>query len=94
MKRLLVCKDAEQNTILIQQILNETDNITYSIVDNPPLIEHVEGKIGEYALDANGNVIVVYKDIQKTEVELLKEDNEALKQAVTELSMIVSTLMS
>ncbi|QEH67252.1 hypothetical protein QTL86_19385 [Cellulosilyticum sp. ST5] len=94
MERLLICKDVEQNTILIQQQLDETENITYSIIDNPPVIELVEGKIGKYSLDTEGNIIVVYEDVPKSEVELLKEDNEALKQAVTELSMIVSTLMS
>ncbi|WP_410496400.1 hypothetical protein QTL86_02730 [Cellulosilyticum sp. ST5] len=94
MKRLLICTDQEQKSVLLQQFLDETDSITYSIINNPPVIEEVDGKIGRYVLDDDGNIIVIYEDIPKSEVELLKADNEALKQAVTELSMIVSTLMS
>lgn len=93
MKRLLVCTDAEQNTILVQQILEETENINYKIVDNPPAIEEVQGKKGKYDLDEAGNIIVVYEDIPKSEIEVLKEKNDTLSQAVTELTMIVATLM-
>lgn len=100
-KRLLICKDAEQKTILVQQQLNETDNITYSIVDNPPVIEEVAGKIGKYSLDEEGNIIVIYEDIPKTDIEILREENTQIKesnamlnQAITELSLVVSTLMA
>ena len=101
MKRLLICKDSEQNVIIVQQRLNETDNITYSIIDNPPAIEEVEGKIGKYSLDENGNIVVVYEDVPKTDIELLREENTQIKesnamlnQAITELSLVVSTLMA
>ena len=101
MTRLLICKDSEQNVIIVQQRLNETDNITYSIIENPPAIEEVEGKVGKYALDEEGNIIVIYEDIPKTDIELLREENTQIKesnamlnQAITELSLVVSTLMA
>ena len=85
----------------MQQQLDETENITYSIIENPPEIEKIAGKVGKYALDEAGNIIVVYENIPKTDIELLKEENTQIKeqnvmlnQAITELSLVVSTLMS
>lgn len=100
MKRLLICTDLEQKTVLVQETLTETENIKYSIVENPPIIEQKEGYIGKYALDENNNLIVVYTEIPKTNIEILKEENEVLKKenesvksAISELTQIVSMLM-
>lgn len=99
-KRLLICVDNEQKTILVQQDLNETESISYSIIDNPPHIEYVDGKVGKYAIDEEGNLVVIYSDIPKTDIELLKdenctlrEENESIKSAISELTQIISTLV-
>ncbi len=95
--RLLICKDKEQNTLLEAKLLTETENITYSIVDNPPEIKEINGYSGRYTIDEAGNIVVSYEEILKTEFELLKEEleeeklkNKQLNEAVTELRMIVS----
>lgn len=96
MERLLICKDNEQNSLLESRKLEETDNIKYTIVENPPEIEEVDGKIGYYALDDNGNIIVKYKDIPKSKEDELGEQVNKLKEeltsAVTELSTAMAML--
>ena len=83
--RLLICKDAEQNTLLETRVLNETDNIKYYIIENAPTIEEREGEIGKYALDESGQVIVIY------EVKPKSKDEE-LQEQINDLQDIVMTL--
>lgn len=83
--RLLVCIDKEQNTLLEQRFLQETDNIKYYIIENAPTIEEREGEIGKYALDENGEVYVEY-----TKIPLSKE--EELQEQINDLQDIVMTL--
>ena len=91
MSRLLICKDAEQNTLLETRTLKETDNIRYSIIENPPEIEEKDGYKGFYVL-VNGEVQIVYEEIQKVKTnEELEEEIKVLNQAITELSMIMAS---
>ena len=85
MSRLLILKDSEQNTLLETRVLNETDNIKYSIIEDAPTIEEREGEIGKYALDENGEVYVEY-----VEIPLSKE--EELQEQINDLQDIVMTL--
>ena len=85
MSRLLILKDSEQNTLLETRVLNETDNIKYSIIEDAPIIEEREGEIGKYALDENGEVYVEY-----VEIPLSKE--EELQEQINDLQDIVMTL--
>ena len=92
-KRLLILTDKEQNTLLETKILNETDNITYTIVDNPPVIEEIDGKIGKYVLGDNGKLTVKYTDIPKTDIEILQEENDALTQRMSELQETLASFI-
>ena len=83
--RLLICKDAEQNTLLETRLLNETDNIRYEIIEDAPIIEERENEIGKYALDESGQVIVIY------EVKPKSKDEE-LQEQINDLQDIVMTL--
>ena len=83
--RLLICKDAEQNTLLETRVLNETDNIKYYIIEDAPTIEEREGEIGKYALDENGEVYVEY-------IEIPLSKDEELQEQINELQDIVMTL--
>ena len=83
--RLLICKDAEQNTLLETRLLNETDNIKYYIIEDAPIIEERENEIGKYALDESGQVIVIYEVKPKSKEEELQEQ-------INELQDIVMTL--
>ena len=85
-KRLLICKDAEQNTLLETRLLNETDNIRYYIIEDAPIIEEREGEIGKYALDENGEVYVEYIEIPPSEVEELQEQINDLQDMVMTLA--------
>ena len=86
MSRVLICKDAEQNTLLETRLLNETDNIKYYIIDNAPEIEYHEGYYGEYALNENGEVYVEYTKIPPSKEEELQEQIHELQDAVMSLT--------
>ena len=85
-KRLLICKDAEQNTLLETRLLNETDNIKYYIIEDAPIIEEREGEIGKYALDENGEVYVEYTEIPPSKDEELQEQINDLQDMVMTLA--------
>ncbi len=91
MKRLLILKDQEQNTLLEARLLEETANISYTIIDEPPEIEAKEGYTGRYALDEAGNLTVTYEAIPKSETELLKERIERLEQENISITQLVTT---
>lgn len=84
--KLLICKDQEQNQLLEVRQLPETENIQYHIIEDAPKIEEIEGKIGKYALDDEGNIIVVYEEIPKTETEILKQRVSELEETIMVLS--------
>ena len=90
MSRLLICKDAEQNTLLETRVLNETDNIKYYIIENAPTIEEREGEIGKYALDESGQVIVIYEVKPKSKDEELQEQINDLQDIVMTLANTVT----
>lgn len=85
MKRLLICKDIEQKTVLEVRELNETENIVFEIVDNPPEPEHKDGFNYIYALNEKGELELQYKEIPKSELEELKEQVSKLTDIITEL---------
>ena len=86
MSRLLILKDSEQNTLLETRVLNETDNIKYSIIEDAPTIEEREGEIGKYALDENGEVYVKYTKIPLSKVDELQEQINDLQDIVMTLA--------
>ena len=86
MSRLLICKDAEQGTLLESRLLQETNNIKYNIIESPPIIEEREGYIGEYALDDSGDLVVIYEKIPKSETEILKQRVSELEETIMVLS--------
>ena len=90
--KVLICKDNLTNTLISTQLLPETDNIKYIIVDNAPIIEAKEGYIGKYVLDTDGNITVEYTEIPKSEVELLKEENEQLQERMATAQEMISSL--
>lgn len=87
--RLLILKDSEQNTLLETRVLNETDNIKFYIIEDAPTIEEREGKIGQYALDENGEVYVKYTEIPPSKEEELQEQINDLQDVVMALTNAV-----
>lgn len=79
-KVLFVYKDKAQKTVLQSIEYNITDNIVCEILTDYPKIEQKDGYYGYYALDDNGNVMVVYNESPKTEIDILREENEALQE--------------
>lgn len=88
--RVLILKDAEQNTLLEARPLQETDNIRYEIVEEMLEIENREGYIGNYALDDDGNLVIEYTEIEPTETELLEA---RLAQMQEEVAMLAEYTM-
>ena len=86
MSRLLICKDAEQNTLLETRLLNETDNIKYYIIEDAPEMEYREGYYAKYALNENGEVYVEYVEIPPTKEEELQEQINELQDVVMTLA--------
>ena len=89
-KRLLICKDSEQNTLLETRLLNETDNIRYYIIEDAPIIVEREGEIGKYALDENGEVYIEYVEIPPSKYEELQEQINELQDVVMTLTNTVT----
>ena len=85
MSRLLICRDFEQKTVLSYDVLNETDNIRYEIVEDAPVIEERENEIGKYVLDENGDLQVVYEEKPKSQLDLIQEQ---LKQILASTATI------
>lgn len=84
--KLLICKDFKSNAILESKNLNETDSIKYLVIEDAPEIEQREGYTGHYELDSNGEIIVVYEEIPKTEIELIKEQLLATQMTIIEIT--------
>ena len=74
--RAIVVKDKLNNKIISIQKLSETDNIRYEIVDDIPEIEAKDGYVGEYILNQDGSIGVVYKEAPKTALEKVQEEND------------------
>ena len=89
-KRLLICKDSEQNTLLEARLLNETDNIRYYIIEDAPEIEYREGYYGKYSLDENGEVYIEYVEIPPSKEEELQEQINDLQDIVMTLANTVT----
>lgn len=89
MKKVLICKDEVSNELLEVKTLEETENIKY-MFDVVPEIEEIEGKVGKYELDANGQIIINYYDIPKTEVETLQEKQLEQEMLIAELLLMVA----
>lgn len=79
-KVLFVYKDKAQKTVLQSIEYNVTDNIVCEVLTDYPVIEQKDGYYGYYTLDDNGNVMVVYNELPKTEIDILREENEALQE--------------
>ena len=92
-KVLFVYKDKEQKTVLNWHEYTVTDNIKCEILSEYPQIEEIEGQYGYYSLDEEGNVIVKYTELPKTEVELLKLENEALEERLCAMQELVATIL-
>ena len=92
-KKLFIYKDIEQKNILEMREYNTTDNIIAEVLSDYPIIEEIEGKIGKYVLDDDGNIIVEYTDIPKSEVELLQEENQQLEQRMCELQETLASFI-
>lgn len=88
--RVLILKDAEQNTLLEARPLQETENIRYEIIEEMLEIEDREGYIGNYALDDDGNLIIEYTEIEPTETEQLEA---RLAQMQEEVAMLAEYTM-
>lgn len=84
--KLLICKDILNNNLISTKTLDETDNIKYELIENAPEIEQKEGYIGVYKLDDKGNIIIDYIEIQKTEIELLREELSATQDLLIALA--------
>ena len=84
--KLLICKDILNNNLISTQILNETDNIKYEIIEDIPEIEEKDGYIGIYKLNDDGNIIIDYIKKQKSEIELLREELSATQDLLITLT--------
>lgn len=64
------------------------------IVDDMPIAQSVEGKIGKlYFNPINKEMWYEYESVPKTEMELLREDNENLRASQAEQDALIMELM-
>lgn len=88
MKKLLIYKDGLQNKLIEVRILDETENITYSIVEDAPIIEERETEIGHYELNEEGQVVVVYEPKPKTVEDKIAEQEKLIADLMLEIAMM------
>lgn len=84
--KILICRDTLNNKIINTQILNETDNIKYEVVEDAPIIEERENEIGHYELGEDGQVTVAYEEKPKSQLDLIQEQLNQLLQSTTSIS--------
>lgn len=79
-------KDPLTNTIQIisTQNLHETENITYEIVDNPPVVEDREGCTGRYVWNNETNQL----DVEYTKNPISTEERIAAMQEAIDLLLM------
>lgn len=84
--RILICRDNIARKILESRVLSETDNIKYEIIEDAPVIENRENEIGHYELDESDQLIVVYEERPKSQLDLIQEQLNQLLQNTTAIS--------
>lgn len=90
--KILIRKEKATGKVLNQQLLFDDETTEHVIINELPVIEERPGFIGEYVVQEDGSVIVEYREIPKTEIELLKEQIELLKQSMETNSKDISNL--
>lgn len=94
-KRLLVRIEkieGQKPKLLESRILYDSDPVKTKILDVFPEIEIVAGRIGKYDVDEQGNVVVVYEEAEKSELEKLKEEIAVLKSQTLSTMEAVATI--
>ena len=86
--KILVCKMDGQ--VIEAKQLQETENITYSIIENAPMIEERVGYTGAYVCSENGEIEVVYSLIPKTDMQLMQEKINELERANADLLLLIA----
>ena len=86
--RILINKQTNPVTGEVQivsiQHLNETENIVYEIIDNPPVIEIRDGYTGKYIWDNTTNQL----DVEYTKNPITTEERiVAMQEAIDALVM-------
>ena len=86
--RLLINKQVDPGTgnvqIISTQGLNETENITYEIIDTPPEIEAREGYTGRYIWNNETNTV----DVEYTKNPITTEERiTAMQEVIDSLLM-------
>ncbi|MBC8579125.1 hypothetical protein [Zhenhengia yiwuensis] len=81
-QRLFISKDIQNNKLIDYKLLFDDEFSEHYIIDEPPVMEVIAGKEGRYELDEDGNVVVVYYDVQMTESEKIK----ALEKRIEDLT--------
>ena len=84
--KVLICKDTVNNSIIETRALVESDSIKYEIVEDAPVIEEVENKIGYYVRGEDGKLKVAYKEKPKSQLDLIQEQLSQLIQNTTTIS--------
>lgn len=80
--RLLINKHKDPVTgniaLMSTEYLNETENITYEMIENPPIIEAREGYTGSYVWNNETNTV----DVEYTKNPITTEERIAAMQEV------------
>ena len=70
---ILVRREKETGKVISQELLFDSENTEHIFIDELPEIEERDGYIGRYVVSDEGIVSVIYEEIPKTEIELLRE---------------------
>lgn len=86
MNKILICKDTLNKKLIEVSVLNESDSIKYEIIGSAPVIEERESEIGHYELNEQDEIVVVYDERPKSQLDLIQEQLNQLIQSTTTIS--------
>lgn len=89
MRNAIICRDILNKKLINVNILDETENIKYSL-EEVPEIEDKAGEIGQYVLLEDGSVGVEYTPIPPSEMELMQKKLEEQDELIADLMLLIA----
>lgn len=84
--KILVMREIETGRVISHQLLFDDETTEHIIIDKLPPIEERENEIGHYEVTEQGDVLVVYEEKPKSQLDLIQEQLNQLIQSTTTIS--------
>lgn len=89
---ILVRKEIATGKVISQQLLFDNEDTEHVIISELPLIEPKEGFEGFYIVSETGEVTVDYREVPKTDEQILSEKVTELETKLDEALGMINTM--